>query len=136
MKIVVDTNVLVSGLWSPHGPPGEIVGMLAAGTLEACFDVRLLDEYREVLRRPRFAFTADEVGALLEQIEARGHRIAARPLPRALPDPDDDAVLEIAVAAGADFLITGNLRDFPLDRRHGVRVVDPRAFIEEFRKRQ
>ena len=51
MRVVLDTNVLVSGLLSPYGSPGEIVRRLAAGELTPCLEVRILVEYREVLLR-------------------------------------------------------------------------------------
>ncbi len=49
MIVVVDTNVLVAGLLSPFGPPGEIVRMIVAGSLSLCFDARILSEYSDVL---------------------------------------------------------------------------------------
>ena len=54
MRIVVDTNVLVSGLLSPHGPPGRMVDGIVAEELVVLFDDRILDEYRDVLGSPRF----------------------------------------------------------------------------------
>ena len=48
MKVVLDTNVLVSGLLNPYGPPGRIVQLAAAGELQLCLDARILAEYREV----------------------------------------------------------------------------------------
>ena len=64
MKIVLDTNVLVSGLLNPYGPPGRIVQMVAAGALQLCFDARIICEYRDVLVRPVFGFQAEHVEAL------------------------------------------------------------------------
>ena len=134
MKVVVDTNVLVSGLLNPFGPPGELVRMTADGSLELCFDARILAEYREVLLRPHFGFEPELVEALLAQIESGGHLSSGRPLHRSLPHADDEAFLEIASAEGVSVLVTGNLRHYPPDRRQGVRVVDPREFIESLRR--
>ena len=133
MRIVLDTNVLVSGLWSPFGPPGEIVGLVAAGALPLLLDERILGEYREVLARRGFGFDPDMVESLLLQVEATGEFVVARPLPERLPDPDDESFLEVALAAHADFLVTGNLRHFPGRLRQGVAVVSPREFIEALR---
>lgn len=72
MRIVVDTNVLVSGLLSPFGPPGSILGLIAAGRLILCHDARILAEYADVLHRPGFAFAEEDIGALLRQVEAGG----------------------------------------------------------------
>ena len=55
MKIVLDTNVLISGLLTPFGVCGEIVRMLTSNVLTLCADSRILFEYEDLLRRPRFA---------------------------------------------------------------------------------
>jgi putative PIN family toxin of toxin-antitoxin system len=133
VKIVLDTNVLVSGLLSPFGPPGRIVQVAAAGDLSLCFDARILAEYREVLLRPAFSFPAHHVQALLEQIRAAGVAVTAAPLPRPLPDPDDDAFLEVAISAAAEFLVTGNPRHFPARQRAGIRVASPAEFLDIIR---
>ncbi len=130
MRIVVDTNVLVSGLLSPFGPPGAIVGLIAAGRLSLCYDARILAEYAGVLRRPRFPFAEEDVSALLHQLEAGGELARPMPLPVRLPDPLDEPFLEVAADALADYLITGNVRHFPALAGQGVHVVSPREFIE------
>ena len=135
MRLVVDTNVLVSGLLSPFGPPGVIVRLVAAGRLNLCYDARIVAEYTEVLRRPTFPFNSDEIGALTAQIEAGGELISPVPLAAPLPDPDDEPFLEVAIAARAEFLVTGNGHHFPRDRRAGVRVVSPREFVDDERFR-
>ena len=130
MRVVLDTNVLVSGLLSPFGPPGVIVGLIAANRLNLCYDARLLAEYNEVLRRSAFPFAEDEVAVLMTQIRAGGELVAAAPLSVRLPDPDDEPFLEVAASAMVDFLITGNLKHFPRGRRQGVCVVSPREFLD------
>ncbi len=133
MRIVLDTNVLVSGLLQALGPSGQIVRLVAAGDLVLCHDPRILTEYAEVLHRPRFQFDPDRVETLLEQIRADGVPVAARPLPIRLPDLDDEPFLEVAVAGGVRCLVTGNLKHYPSEARSGVEVVSPRAFIELYR---
>ena len=61
MKIVLDTNVLVSGLLTPFGPSGKIVRMVSAGRLILQIDARILSEYQEVLHRPKFKFNKDHI---------------------------------------------------------------------------
>ena len=130
MRVVVDTNVLVSGLISPFGPPGVIVGLAATGTLHLCYDARIVAEYREVLERPAFAFRAGDVKTLLSRIAASGAPFAPAPLAVRLPDAGDRPFLEVAVSADAAFLVTGNLKHFPPGCRHGIRVVSPREFLD------
>jgi predicted nucleic acid-binding protein len=86
MKIVLDTNVLVSGLLQPLGPSGQIVRLVASGDLVLCHDPRILVEYQEVLLRKKFRFDPERVDALLEEIKAGGIPVAARPLAIRLPD--------------------------------------------------
>ena len=134
MRIVLDTNVLVSALLSPFGPPAEILRLVGTGMIQVCHDLRILDEYRRVLLRPVFPFRPLEVEALLDQIEADGEPVTALPLFQRLPDPDDEAFLEVALAGEARYLVTGNLRHYPLRSLQGVRVVSPREFLKEYRR--
>ena len=92
-----------------------------------------LAEYTEVLSRPRFGFDQRLVRALLQQVRAVSPAIASAPLAGPLPDPDDDAFLEVAISAKVDCLVTGNIRHFPPSSRQGVAVLTPRAFIETLR---
>jgi putative PIN family toxin of toxin-antitoxin system len=133
MKLVLDTNVLVSGLLNPFGAPGQIVRLVAGGGLRIAHDARILSEYREVLAREKFGFAPDRVEAMLDLIVADGETVAAAPLHGELPDPDDEMFLEVALAARADALVTGNLRHFPPARRAGVRIVSPQELIRLLR---
>jgi putative PIN family toxin of toxin-antitoxin system len=134
VKAVVDTNVLVAGLLSPFGPPGEIVRMIASGALRLCFDARILTEYGEVLARPKFQFSSEQTQALLEQIKTEGLSVAGNPLPVRLPDPTDEPFLEVAIAGDANCLITGNIKHFPSAKRQGAVVLSPKEFLEYFKK--
>lgn len=127
MKVVLDTNVLVSGLLSPQGAPATVLRCVVAGAASVCFDERILSEYRSVLARSKFGFDAEQVAVLLEFLQATGQPVLAPPLALSLPDPSDEAFVEVAVASAADFLVTGNLKHFPADCLRGVRVVAPRA---------
>ncbi|NTW29514.1 MAG: putative toxin-antitoxin system toxin component, PIN family [Coriobacteriia bacterium] len=135
MRIVLDTNVLVSGLLSPFGPPGEIVRMVSSGEITLCLDARILSEYEDVLARPKFGFDEDAVAALLDYIDYRGHATASSPLGQRLPDPADEPFLEVALACGAECLVTGNLIHFPPDARQGMNVVAPIEFLAGYRVR-
>jgi putative PIN family toxin of toxin-antitoxin system len=130
MRVVIDTNVLVSGLLAPYGPAGEIVRMVSAGHLSLCYDARILAEYAEVLLRPKFPFEPYLIDALLAQVREAGTVVAAAPLPFHLPDPDDEMFLQVALAGGAAFLITGNLRHYPVARRQDLPVATPAEFIQ------
>ena len=130
ITLVLDTNVLVSGLLTPHSPAAMLVRLTAQGSIRLAFDERILAEYREVLTRPKFGFGVEQVGNFLAQIEEEGLKIAAQPLGAALPDPDDLPFLEVALSAGVDYLVTGNVKHYPPRERRGIRVISPRECLE------
>ncbi len=134
MKIVLDTNVLVAGLLSPFGPCAEIVRMVSSGELTLYLDARVLSEYSEVLHRSKFRFDVDKVISILDYIEHRGHIVASSPLPDSLPDPDDQAFLEVAVAGQAACVVTGNHAHFPPKLCQGLKVLSPSDFLAFYRK--
>src|SRR5512140_1181254 len=109
MRIVPDTNVLVSGLLNPHGAPGRIVEAMLSGAFTVLYDDRTLSEYAEVLQRPVFGLRGSEVEVVLEFVEFAGERISALPTALVLPDATDLPFLEVAISGNADALITGNL---------------------------
>ena len=130
MRVVVDTNVLVSGLLSPFQPPGRIVQMISAGAIQLLYDARILSEYQVVLARPKFSFDLIAVKALLDQIQVRGVPVACIPFHGLLKDETDRPFIEVAIAGSASFLITGNEKHFPKSVGKTLRVVSPRAFID------
>jgi len=129
MNIVLDTNILVSGLLTPFGPCGGIVRMVSSSELTLAFDARILTEYREVLARPKFRFDQDKVDALIDYIEYRGQTVASTPLQQSLPDLDDEAFLEVAIAAKGACIVTGNHVHFPPHLCMGVAVFSPSDFL-------
>ncbi|HRR82696.1 MAG TPA: putative toxin-antitoxin system toxin component, PIN family [Planctomycetota bacterium] len=133
MRVVLDTNVLVSGALSPSGPCGQIVELAIAGKLQACVDGRILEEYEDLLlHRSRLGIPPAEGRRILEVILSAAERVAAEPLPIRLDDPDDVAFLEVAAAAGV-VLVTGNMRHYPVRARASVTVLTPREFLDLLR---
>lgn len=130
MRVVIDTNVLVSGVINPHGPPGRIVDAALAEAFTVLYDDRIMSEYRAVLRRPAFGFLRADVDALLHFIEVAGEPTVARHLTVVLPDATDLPFLEVASGGRADALISGNVKHFkPRRGRHDVDVCTPADFF-------
>ena len=129
MNSVLDTNVLVAGLLSPFGPCGQIVRMVSSGELTLSFDARILAEYEEVLGRPKFKFETEKVVAFLDHIQHLGLTAASSLLLQSLLDPDDEPFLEVAIAAQAVCLITGNRVHFPSDLYQNIKVLSPNEFL-------
>ena len=114
MLVVVDTNILVSALWSRNGAPARAVGLVLSGQLTPCYDHRIMLEYRQVLQRPKFRFQPSEINALLAWIKQSGRSVVPAPVDIPFVDEADRKFYEVAKYCGA-VLITGNLKHFPND---------------------
>lgn len=126
MKLVLDTNVLVSALLTPHGPAARVLDAVLAGRVVLVFDDRILHEYEEVLKRERFGFDPRDVQALLDYFRSEGLAVAAPPLKTGgLPDDDDLMFIEVAAAGGAGAIVTGNKKHFPAEHCSGIPVMSP-----------
>lgn len=136
MQIVLDTNVLVAGLLTPFGVCAEIVRMVSSGELVLSFDARILAEYDEVLRRPKFKLEEEKVAALLDYIVYHGQTTAPSPLSGSLPDPDDEAFLEVAIATQAACIVTGNNLHFPANQCGKVKILSPKDFLMFYKKQK
>ena len=135
MKIVLDTNVVVSGLLQARGNPAQVLALVLSGAIQICHEKRILAEYAEVLARPRFKFDPRRVRAVLNKIGTDCLALDASGESNLnLPDPDDEPFLAVALAASADFLVTGNLADYPPGKRRGCVVVSPAAFMTEWQR--
>lgn len=115
MNIVLDTNVLVSALWSPGRKPVIIVNAVIAGRFNLCYDFRIVEEYERALRYPKFGFSKSEVDALLDPMLRQGLSVIATPLREvSFKDESDRKFYEVARYCHAP-LITGNTAHFPAD---------------------
>ncbi len=136
MRIVLDTNVLVSALLTPHGSPARISDLIRQYKLKLCFDTRIMEEYEEVLKRPEFTFSNEDITTLLDFLQENGEVISSLPLIDRLPDPDDEPFLEVALSGRTDVLVTGNIKHYPAELRCGVKVTVPTEFLDHWRKNQ
>ena len=114
MLVVIDTNILVSALWSKNGAPARAVGLVLSGQITPCYDHRIMLEYRQVLQRPKFQFRSSEINALLDWFKQSGRSVVPAPVDASFVDEADRKFYEVAKYCGA-VLITGNLKHFPND---------------------
>jgi putative PIN family toxin of toxin-antitoxin system len=128
--IVLDTNVIVSGLLRPFSKAALILTLVADGIIQVAYDLRLLSEYRDVLNRPKFDFAKENVEAFLTQVEQEGFLVSVKPLEIHLPDPEDEPFLEVAIAGRVEAIVTGNKRHFPRKQYEGVKILSPVEFLE------
>jgi putative PIN family toxin of toxin-antitoxin system len=135
VRVVLDTNVLVSALWNVHGAPAQVLNLVRQGFLSLCADGRIHGEYEEVLSRPDFPFDPGDVATLMRFLRESSEFVAARPLTHRLPDPEDEPFLEVAAQGRVDALVTGNMRHFPKNCRAGVPVMTPDEVIALIRRK-
>lgn len=129
IRAVLDTNINVSALLQPLGPSAQVFLLALDGAVQMCVSGAIFAEYEEVIRRPRLRRTEETILQALETIRTKALWVKTSDPVRACSDPDDDIFLECAQASGAAYLVTGNVRDFPL-RWIGTEVVTPRRFLE------
>lgn len=136
-RIVLDTNVWVSALRSRRGASFRLLSLVGTGRFEFALSTALVLEYEDAAKRQLtdLLLTEGEIDRLLDILcaEAVKTRIFFlwRPV---LTDPGDDFVLELAVASGAEYIISYNKRDFTAVERFGVRVMDAKEFLQVIRE--
>ena len=123
IRAVIDTNVLVSGLIRATGNEALVLLAVSHRLVRPCFSPAILDEYAAVLARPKFDFPPNQITAVLAMLHANGEMIEPNPSQFASPDADDTKFIDCALAADADFLVTGNKRHFPLGQYGSARVI-------------
>lgn len=134
MTIVLDTNVVVSGLINRGGNPGKVLALALAGAVKVCVSPRILEEYRDVLGRSRFRFDQFLVKDILAKLDRDGVHVRGEDsVALGLPDVDDEPFLAAALKLSADYLVTGNLSDYPPELRRGCRVISPTEFIDRWK---
>lgn len=127
MRIVIDTNVLLSGfLWG--GTPLALIEQVRANTVELVISTALLEEFGRVIARPKFATilqrTTRTPERILEQLRTLADVVAAQPLPKPVcRDPQDDIVLACALAASAHLIVSGDDDLLTLKAFEGIPIV-------------
>jgi putative PIN family toxin of toxin-antitoxin system len=129
IRVVLDTNIIVSALLQPLGPPAQIFLLAVGDSMQLCISGEVYAEYEEVIRRPRFRREERVIAAALNIIRDKGFWVKTTEKVLACTDPDDDVFLECAQAAGAAYLVTGNVKHFPATWR-STRIVTARRFLE------
>ncbi|HET6453455.1 MAG TPA: putative toxin-antitoxin system toxin component, PIN family [Armatimonadota bacterium] len=128
LRLVIDTNVLVSAVLKPDGlqRTAFLLAITKPGRLYVSLPV--LEEYTEVLSRPELSIRRGLRLQLLQLIKNHGHLVTPSRHIEVTSDPDDNIFVECADAARADFLITGNRKHFPAYWKN-TKIVTPREFV-------
>ena len=132
-KIVIDTNVMVSALIQRSYPSQIIYELFIDEKFQLCVSEELIAEYYEVLSREKFVKFHDffvRAESLLADIESKGVRYVPTIKLNLISDVDDNMVLELADECAADFVITGNTRDFTFPSYKQTQIITPREYWE------
>jgi len=135
IKVILDANVLVSGLISKNGPPGKILDAWLAGKYQLFVSPQILKELGRVLQYPRIQerLTMEQAAELLKKLSNNAELVAGTlKLSVLTRDPSDNVYLACAVEAKADYLVTGNSYHFEEAGKiyFGINIISPHAFLE------
>lgn len=133
MRLILDTNVIVSALIQRNYPFFIVDRVLADDTLQLCLSEQLLAEYVEVLNREKFSKFSDfhfRSQTLLADLETRAMKFSPTIRLNIISDPADNRLLELAETCQADYLVTGNTNDFTIAEHKETRIVSPNEFFE------
>ena len=125
MKVVVDTNVIVSALLNTHGIPAKIMALILNGKVKILYDNRILFEYYDVISREEFGFASEIVEDLITYFRNDGEYVNAEFVKTKFTDEADKKFYEVYKSGGARYLITGNIKHFPKEKT----IITPGNFI-------
>jgi uncharacterized protein len=129
IRVVVDSNVVVSAHLSDKGYERYVVDLVLAGKLDLCVSAAFLAEYEGVLHRKKFGISPSKVLGSMRLMRKAARLVSPRVSVCAATDPEDNKFLECEVAANAEYLVTGDKRHFPKMWR-GMRIVNARELME------
>lgn len=129
IRVVIDTNVVVSAHLNRQGTSALIFRLALAGEFTWCISDPILKEYEDVLRRPKFALPPALITQSLKRIRKINKKIKSYKTVTASPDEADNRFLECAEQAKAEYLVTGNIKHFPKQWKT-TKIVTPREFLE------
>ena len=133
LRVLLDTNQLVSSLLSTRGPQGQLVDAWRRRAFLLFVTLGQLDEIADVLTRPKIAkkypIPPGDRRAFLDLLRTEAVVLPDAPAPGVCRDPDDDYLLGCAAAGAVDYLVTGDADLWSVGRHRGVSIVDARHFL-------
>ena len=137
LRVVLDTNVIVSAILRPQGVVGEIYARLLRGDFAILYSIAQIEEIRETLRDPRLAakygIEEADVDTIVESIVGIGQLVSVAGDVSVCRDPDDDVILESAVNGKAEYLVSGDKDLLSLSLYEEVSIIAPRVFLDVLR---
>ncbi len=136
MRLVLDTNVIISGVYF-SGPPYDILDSWRRGRIELILSPEILDEYRRVGEHLATQFPAVELEAFLELVTLRARIVDASPLKeKVCSDPDDDKFLACAIASGTKTICSGDKALLRASGYKGITILNPKDFVVRHLKKK
>lgn len=133
MKVVLDTNILISAIVF-GGKPRDIFKRILSGKLRFAVSKEILNEVEGVLSGKKFRYPLQAVHEIRNAIEELGENVVPdKRIDRIIKDPDDNRILECALAANADFIISGDNHLLELKVFKGIQIINPADFLEIIR---
>ena len=130
MKVVVDTNVIVSALMNVNGTPAKILSLILNGIIKVLYDNRIIFEYIDVLSRKEFGFPGDIITDMIDFLKRDGEFINAECQKVKNLDESDKKFYEVYKFGEAQYLITGNKKHFPKEDT----IILPIDFMQVYEK--
>ena len=127
-KAVYDTNIIIAAALSPSGIPSSLLALALEGAVGLYVSPAILDEYTEVLHRPKFGFSEPVIAGLMRRITQVAVLVHPTRTLSVSSDESDNRFLECAQEARAGYLVTGNKRHFPAPEFAGIKIVSPAEF--------
>lgn len=129
LRIVLDTNVIISAILF-GGIPRSILDMLISGKHDFFLSMPIIEEIREVLNRPKFEFDNERILLLIEELHSLCIIVKpTRSINFIIDDPADNKILECAIEANAEIIVSGDSHLFSIGSYKGIKILSPRQFI-------
>lgn len=128
IRAVLDTNVVVSALLSPEGPMASILNLATLQRFRCYVSEPILEEYGEVLGRACLGLNERAIFGSMKRLKKSAVLVEPRRQVRICTDAEDNKFLECALEARADYVVTGNVRHFPVQFQD-IRVIRPSQFL-------
>jgi len=132
-NIVIDTNVIIAALRSKMGASNKLLALVGTSKFEIHDSVALILEYEDVIQRQRteLGLSEDDVSIFIDSLCSMAHHHKIYFLWRpSLPDVNDELVLELAVSANCEYILTHNIKDFKGTEKFGIKAITPKEFLQ------
>jgi putative PIN family toxin of toxin-antitoxin system len=126
MRVILDTNIIVSAFLNHKGIPGEILSLVLTHKIIICYDNKIFSEYTDVLMRSKFNFDNDFVNNFLEFVRNNGEYIVAETQDIQFDDVVDNILYDVFKSSNAEYIITGNKKHYPQEEN----IISPREYAD------